>query len=424
MKVYILDCTYNFSGRHPFYPCYMPNYYLYSFASIARREKWYVRLFESPFDVDISLLIKADVLLILADEISYSNVYFLVEKVRKASPVPIIIGNRGRRFLGFVGRFSNVYLMLGDGERTFPQLLNFFKKKDRGKIEGIRGIVYRRGDDIVRTKEEKVLTDRDLELLPFPSYEEVEEGKYDVLPLETSRGISFFAPYYPQRGKGWRSISPLGIFQRSQRILNHYIHKTQRKAIFVIDEIFTAKEKRIFDLSSLCKKHKITLPLVYRCRPSDILHGGLVKCLSPITHRIFIRGDCGYNQGLIRVNKAITTQTLKDAAEVLLNHGLADKSVFTFYIGFPWEKKEECLRTITFAENLKSLGVGVWVSWFFPLPHSLWWEAMEEVHREALAEAVKGQKPYPLGCISQSLSEEDVFLLQDKMNSVQGFTFC
>lgn len=59
--------------------------------------------------------------------------------------------------------------------------------------------------------------------------------------------------------------------------------------------------------------------------------------------------ESGYDEGLKKVNKEIKVEDILKTVSLLEKYDLC-KNVFTsFIIGFPWESKEECLKTIEFA---------------------------------------------------------------------------
>jgi len=64
-------------------------------------------------------------------------------------------------------------LCIGEGERTVSQILDNFDTKDWSKV---RGIYYRKKEEVIRTPPQKLLTEEELSKLPYP--------KYELLPLE------------------------------------------------------------------------------------------------------------------------------------------------------------------------------------------------------------------------------------------------
>ena len=94
-------------------------------------------------------------------------------------------------------------IMIGEGEETFSELLNYYEEKEsccqeKGGIEGelknledIRGIAFRKGENIIHTGERGLM---DLSRLPF-LYDELSLFENKIIYYESSRGCPFRCSY-------------------------------------------------------------------------------------------------------------------------------------------------------------------------------------------------------------------------------------
>ena len=83
-------------------------------------------------------------------------------------------------------------VMQGEGEVLFSRLLAIWETEgEAGDLEGLAGLVYRRGDQIV---DQGMASFVDLNLLPFV-YEDFDRFKNKILYYETSRGCPFSCSY-------------------------------------------------------------------------------------------------------------------------------------------------------------------------------------------------------------------------------------
>ena len=88
-------------------------------------------------------------------------------------------------------------VMVGEGERTFVELLQYYRGElhvDESEADGlsrISGIVYRDGEQIIRTGERELT---DISTLPF-LYEELDTFKNRIIYYESSRGCPFRCSY-------------------------------------------------------------------------------------------------------------------------------------------------------------------------------------------------------------------------------------
>lgn len=94
-------------------------------------------------------------------------------------------------------------IMIGEGEETFSELLYYYEEKEgccRGKdgiagglknLEDIRGIAFRKGEDIIHTGERELT---DLSRLPF-LYDDLSLFENKIIYYESSRGCPFRCSY-------------------------------------------------------------------------------------------------------------------------------------------------------------------------------------------------------------------------------------
>jgi radical SAM superfamily enzyme YgiQ (UPF0313 family) len=80
-------------------------------------------------------------------------------------------------------------IVIGEGEKTLieltrdPDVLT-----DPKSLEGISGIAYKNGGEIIRTPERELLTPDELSALPHPYYDPITRQKVNIGVLQTSRG--------------------------------------------------------------------------------------------------------------------------------------------------------------------------------------------------------------------------------------------
>lgn len=247
------------------------------------------------------------------------------------------------------------YVIEGDPEKPLLLLLNALKKGAAGNVD-VPGVSAVRNGVLVRVDGGKCLTDEEMERLPFPPFHQVPCGVYDDLPMETSRGMPFFSPFDSSPfGSTWRFMSAQGIYERYYRYREQCFSRLRSPSprIVVIDRCFTCKPRRMFDLSRICKRRGVRIPLIYRSRCSDILEEGLAGVLEPFTQEIILEPGAGYASGLARLKKGYVLDVIGEAARLLKNSGMGGKARFVFKTGFPWETPAQAAQTRDFAARLE-----------------------------------------------------------------------
>lgn len=82
--------------------------------------------------------------------------------------------------------------------------------------------------------------------------------------------------------------------------------------------------------------------------------------------------ESGYDEGLKKINKEIRVEDVLKTVSLLEKYDLCKRVFTSFIIGFPWESKEECMKTIEFAAFLNDCySITVNVAWWMPLPSNL-----------------------------------------------------
>ena len=76
------------------------------------------------------------------------------------------------------------FIVIGEGERTFRQLLDGLDNKD--DFSRIKGLAYRQGDEVVVTPPQPLISD--LNTIPFPYKDGFEGLENKIIYYESSRG--------------------------------------------------------------------------------------------------------------------------------------------------------------------------------------------------------------------------------------------
>ncbi|MCW4044646.1 MAG: B12-binding domain-containing radical SAM protein [Candidatus Bathyarchaeota archaeon] len=252
--------------------------------------------------------------------------------------------------------------VIGEGEYTMLDITRYVEgSKD---ISTVQGIAYRKGNTAVLTPPRTLI--RNLDELPYPAYHLVNMEQYlnpakieyrsfkkRAISMITSRGCPFnccFCSVHLHMGKAFRAHS-------ADYVVNHIAHvvsKYRVKTIFFEDDNLTFDLKRF---EAICDKiiekgikfawetpngiraDYLTLPLLEKMKKSG--------CQS-----VFFGIESGDQHVLDNIiGKSLNLKDVVKVAKMCRDIGL--KTGAFYIIGFPGEKKENMMKTVSLALRLK-----------------------------------------------------------------------
>ncbi len=332
--------------------------------------------YEEEWDTECikDIISDADIVGISANTFSWAIAKELIEVMKSAEHPPYIICG------GIHATFYDQYVLettkadaviLGEGEQVFVELLDAIKYgKDKRAIANLtfreNGIIYHNG--FVEYKE----------FLDYgtPAYDLVPEEMYFNVPVETSRGCKFHCEFCSiLDAYNWRGLSAEKSIQRIEEASKLTKTVSLYDSVYLVDNCFTADIKRATEILRNVTYNDKKYSLHFEARCTDILKENEVflDAINPSRiSTIQIGVECGYNDGLRQIRKALTTDMIEECLQNLQKKDLAKKTLLSFIIGFPWETREHCVQTIEFAKNLEErYGAVIGLNWWLPLKSSM-----------------------------------------------------
>ncbi len=258
------------------------------------------------------------------------------------------------------------YLILGEGEQVFSEFLDCIS--DGKKLRKINGIIFKTSSGkIIHTGQRQLI--QDLDILPFPSRELTPYKKYTSLlakrspitTMITSRGCPYNCAYChrPHLGRIFRARSAMNVVDEMEECVNLGV-----KEILIYDDTFTIDKKRTLDICSGIIKRKLDIGWDIRARVDTIDKEMLLILRKAGCERIHYGVEASSQRILNNLRKGITLKQVKDAFNWTKQAKI--ESLAYFMIGSPGEGKEEIVKTIDFAKNLKPDFVSFSVTTPFP----------------------------------------------------------
>lgn len=307
----------------------------------------------------------------------------MAERIKSNDPeIPVVLGGIHATFAGeHALKTSKVdYVVRGEGEKTLPELLETIEKdKD---LKDILGISYKNDGGVIINKNRPLLTVSELEDTPLPAFDLLPSNIHQHLPIETSRGCKFSCAFCSVPFKKiWRGLNPEAVQKRVDHALD-YTEKLYKdeKGIFLVDDNFTTDRKRAEQiLLNFSKTDFNGANLFMEARINDLLESNIIEiCKNIPLGEIQVGVECGYDEGLRKIKKGLKIDNVRKFASLIKKHGILEYIHYGFIVGFPWETKEDCLRTIDFAYSLISEYGGLaYIGFFQLLPGSPLWDNRE-----------------------------------------------
>lgn len=130
---------------------------------------------------------------------------------------------------------------LGEGEHVFPEVLDALA--DSGSVKGVKGTVRKENGEIVREKERPLLTEAELEQIPWPDFDQGYRKGRSVSVVIGSRGCPrgcIYCGVTSFYGEMYRSIGIDPILARVEKLLS----EKEGERVFYADDNLAGKPRK------------------------------------------------------------------------------------------------------------------------------------------------------------------------------------
>ena len=270
---------------------------------------------------------------------------------------PVVFGGPGATFLyrHLMEHFPEIdYIIRGEGEITFTQLLDFITNPDSRNIESINGLVYRDGNRVLSTSSREFI--EDIDTLPNPArhftFQHVVSSRgcpwnctFCGSPAFWKRKVRFHSPDY--------FVDQLELLNRKG--INHF---------YVSDDTFTVKEDRVVEICRKIIERGLNITWVAISR---------VNCISENMLYWMRRAGClqisfGVESGSQKIraiyNKKIKDQDAERAFSLCTAYGILPRAYFIY--GAPGETRKTIKASIKLMDRIRPLSAIFYILDLFP----------------------------------------------------------
>ncbi len=250
-------------------------------------------------------------------------------------------------------------VVVGEGERTVTELVD--RLAAGGAPDGISGVIFRNGTEIVRNPLRPLL--EDLDALPFPARDLLEDQSRYLTPpatyrrkpvavVLTSRGCNRHCIYCSQMDRD-RKAGIRGVRFRSLDNVLEEIEECLRQGyreIKFIDDSFAADYGRAMRLCRAIKARRLDFPW-FASACANQVDAPLLRAMKDAgCWAVLIGAESGVQRNLNTLRKGVTLDQIRGAVRAAKNVGL--KVTTPFLLGIPGETAEDIEQTVDFAIEL------------------------------------------------------------------------
>jgi len=356
-----------------------------------------------------------DIIGISAMTFSFLYALKLAKKLKEKTDVPIVVGGPHVDFYPMEVMSHKCFDIgvIGEGEYTFLDIVKLLRKNKKEdfirKLGKIDGIVFRRGNKIIRTRERPFI--KNLDEIPFPARDLLDIKKYHhtylsnpFVSMITSRGCPYRCSFCSRTKWNlvWRAHSPEYVVSE----IKHCIDKFGITSFQFFDDTFTVSKERVLKISNLIRKEKLKVKIVCLSRVDTVDREVLRAMKQAGVETISFGFESGDEDVLKAMNKGTTIKQAKKAVALCREVGI--DSIGYFIVGYPSETKKSILNTIKFIKEARP-------SWFkanlfVPYPGSTIYEKL--IREGKIVDfwrkmTIEG-KPYTPPKVNENLSIEEL----------------
>jgi radical SAM superfamily enzyme YgiQ (UPF0313 family) len=289
--------------------------------------------------LDFDDLLRSDLVGISTTTSTAPEAYRIAERARAAG-VPVVLGGSHVSFMADEALRYADYCVRGEGEETFSELIDALESGS--EPVGVKGLSYRRGEEIVHNPDRGLICD--LDRLPFPDLSLIRgHERISVTPVATSRGCPFgcnFCSVTRMFGRGYRFRSPENVVEELKSL--------QAEKVFFYDDNFTANRAHTKELLDKMLSAGVTPGWTAQVRADVARDRELLRLMRRSNcYFVYIGFESVNPATLAEFEKGQKVEEIVESIRVLHEHGIMIHGMFV--LGSDSDTKQTIRDTVKFA---------------------------------------------------------------------------
>jgi radical SAM superfamily enzyme YgiQ (UPF0313 family) len=245
------------------------------------------------------------------------------------------------------------FIVLGEGEETLPELLEFLQGGNSGSVKGVG---YRTNNGCAYTFPESFI--QNIDEIPIPAWDLIEFEEYGRYKSESNMPPRRYASLFTSRGCPYRCIYCHNIFGKSfrpksaEKIIEEIaflVNKYNVDEFEVLDDIFNLDRVRLQQTCRLIIDRGLKIKLLFpNGLRTDLLDEESILLLRKAgTIYISFAVETASQRVQRYIKKNLNINRVKENIEIAENLGIITHGFFMF--GFPTETENEARETLNFS---------------------------------------------------------------------------
>jgi len=261
--------------------------------------------------------------------------------------------------------------VIGEGEYTILEIVSALEKKQDIKKESIKGVTYKKNNQIIITPKRDYI--KDLDSLPLPARHLLPNlSEYKPTPASckntplgsmiTSRGCVYRCIYCDRAifGQKFRARSVNNVLEEIEYLIKDY----KIKEIKFWDDTFSLDKQRVIGICKEMIKRKMKLSWTCIARVNNMDPEILKWMKDAGCWQIAYGIESGDNHILELAKKDVTTEFIRKIVNLTKKSGIEVRGFFM--LGLPGETKETMQKTIDFAKSLPLNDASFYITTIYP----------------------------------------------------------
>lgn len=243
------------------------------------------------------------------------------------------------------------FIVLGEGEETMLELVQFLNGKTNKTIEEIEGVSFlNEKGEVVQNKERAKL--KELTDLPFPNRSKVNLQLYfdawkqkhgtSAISINTMRGCPYSCKWCSRAvyGQSYRRRSAKNVVDEIEWIKNTY----DVDSIWFVDDVFTVSHKWLKEFNEELQNRNISMPYECITRADRMNEAVILDLKASGCFRVWIGAESGSQKVIDLMDRRVDVNQVRNMIQLSQSHGIQAGTFIM--VGYPGETEADIFETV------------------------------------------------------------------------------